>query len=260
MPGQAGTTAALIGTAVRMAADGGYPCMMFDCHYQNQRLSDYLYQKEYRGLGEYEGALGMDALFRYGKAGRLAQEQLRSAAISFLQERLFLIAGTRKSSPESFYQELAGASDDILRAGAGFDGHSLFDLEAGDRRETAGMLEGMDLIVVCFPQNPMIIREYFQKYSIPLSKCYFLLGNYDRRSRFNERNLRSHFRGFHSYNLGRLSHCTGYGDALCRQDGLRYLLRNLKKERLQKDADAMFRDLDRIRDQIQRRLDKGGYH
>lgn len=255
--GQAGTTAGMIGVAVKMAASSENKCILVDCHYQNQRLSDYLQKKQYRELGQYQGALGIDALFRYGKANQLSPEQLRSAAVSFMQEQLFLITGTRKNNAEVFYQELKECTNLLMQGAAQFGGHVFFDLEAGNRRETMSMLEQMDQIVVCFPQNPMVIQEYFQKYSLPLSKTYFLLGNYHRDSRFNKKNLRNHFRGLHSYNLGTMSYCSGYGDALCQGEGLRYLLRNISTRKAWQSSTILVQELEQIQNHLLQRFQGG---
>lgn len=258
--GQAGTTAGMIGVAVRIAACSGNKCILVDCHYQNQRISDYLHKKQYRELGQYQGALGLDALFRYGKTNEINAEQLRSAAVSFMQEQLFLITGTRKNNEKVFYQELHECTNLLMQAAGQFGGYVFFDLEAGNRRETLCVLEHMDQVVVCLPQNPMVIQEYFQKYSLPLSKTYFLLGNYHRDSRFNKNNLKNHFRGFHSYNLGTMSFCSRYGDALCQGEGLRYLLRNINTEKAWRRETILMQELEQIQEQLLQRLEGGGNH
>lgn len=229
--------------------------MLIDCHYHNCRLADYLYKKEYRELGQYRGALGIDALFRYGRSGQLNREQLRSAAISFMQEQLYLIIGTRKNNVQVFYQELKDTAAFLLQAAAEFQGYVFFDLEAGEQRETLSLMEQMDQLVICLPQNPMVIQEYFQKYSLPLSRTYFLLGNYRQESRFNRKNLQNHFRSFHSYNLGTLSYCCSYGDALVRGEGLRYLLKAESRGSTGRKGQGLIRELEQIQNQLIRRLE-----
>lgn len=255
VPGQAGVTASAIGVAVTMAAKGERSCVLVDCHYDNHRLSDYLWRYECKELGQYERALGMDALFRYGNAQSVTREQLRAAAISFMQEKLLLITGTRKNNAQLFYGQLQENLASILKAAKELQGYVFFDVESGNRMESLSLLEQMDQIIICMPQNPMVIQEYFRKYSFPLSKIYFLLGNYRKESGFNKRNLQKQFRNFHSYNIGTISYCSTYGDALCRGEGLRYLMRNTNTSQLWKKQSLLMEELEQVQKQLVSRLE-----
>lgn len=178
---------------------------------------------------EYFMDVGLDALIRNYKAGKLDDDIIENCCISLPNTGIHLLPGTCKSNRESFEYEMNSVFVNLISVIEEL-GHIIFiDVSSGDNLITEKTIDVSDVVVINLSQNISIMDDFFKKYNklIP-RKTFYLIGNYDKNSKYNINNIR---RRYHKYinlsNSGVIPYHTKYLDALCDGKVIEYLLENL---------------------------------
>ncbi|MGN0243129.1 MAG: hypothetical protein ACI4CT_03595 [Lachnospiraceae bacterium] len=201
-------------------------CWIMDMNCGHLSVAGYIDKNEFHGETSFRQTVGLDALIRYVKSQELDAGLLRSCAFSYLREYCLVIPGENGAERLHYDEEKQRVCDVIREIPIEEDEWLFLDLPSGKHSILFSCIEYLDLIVVCLPQNPNLIREFFQVNSIPLSKLLFLISSYQKDSCYSIRNMLHRFRAFRSYNVGVIPYSIQWHDALCNRNALSFFLKN----------------------------------
>lgn len=156
---------------------------------------------------------GIDSLARSIKSAPLDHETFYNASISLLNKRLNLLSGTTKCNQEFYENDMEKVINNIIRSAEKFYDVVYVDTNSGRSGFTMKVLDMADLIIVNLCQNKHVIEEYVSEYKLDQNKLFYLIGNYDRRSMNNIRNLRKQYKMMNSKNSAIIPYCTEFADA-----------------------------------------------
>lgn len=225
--GQTATTSNLLTIAITSAINSNKKNLITQSHYSLNNLEKPIIGTSATEISELFSDIGVDALSRYLKTGELDKETIEGCCISLLNKNLNILPGTTKSNEEIFENEMVKTLPYILKAAENYHDIVFVDTNAGNKNKiTNVLLDEADLIVVNLSQNAMIIDDYIQNYDIDENKTFFLIGNYNYRSRYNITNLIRKYEKFNKSNIAAIPYNVGYSDAQSNGEVIKYLLRN----------------------------------
>lgn len=165
--------------------------------------------------------IGIDAIMRHVGSGDRSAATIADCCVK-INEKLMFVPPTRRTK-EIYEGDFSRYTDIIPSLLDNYHTVSVFDIEAGFSGLSLKLLRNMDIVVVCLPQNPVVIEEYMENASVfPTEKVLYLFGRYDEDSVFNKANLCK------LYKLPKnkcmvMPYCTEYLDA-CNQSSIRTFL------------------------------------
>lgn len=175
---------------------------------------------------DYFQDIGMDALARSIKSAPLDEETFYNASYSLLRDKLFLLPGTTKNNQEFYEMDMEKVINNILKSAERFYDVVYIDTNSGKNNLSQQVVETSDLVIVNLNQNKWVIDRYFKEYKFNQSKVFYLIGNYDRRSMNNIRNLRRQYRSLNSQNSAVIPYCTEFTDAMSNGNLIDFILKN----------------------------------
>lgn len=185
--------------------------------------------------GQYFADTGLDAVIRHFKSGDVSREQVENCSIR-VSENLFLLAGTRTSSKESYENRTVQSMiTHIISIIEKFYAIVLVDTNSGINEQSMEVIKECDFVVVALRQNRTMIEEFINSRLFPENKVFFLIGNYDSQSRYNINNLRRIYKEISKKNSAVIPYNTQYMDAVSEDRVMRYVRENL-------DADETYSD------------------
>lgn len=185
--GQAGTTSNLLATAVMSSALLQKNIFILHNHYSDLSLEKALLGKNARqDLFE---DIGLDFLLRNNKIPDLSESIINNAVISLFNSKIHLLPGTNKEYKEQFEAEMVEMTPAILGSVNQYYDLVFMDLAPGYGVPSQSLLKIADFIVVNLPQNIYSIDYYFAKYHFPQEKILYIIGKYNKDSRYNIKNL-----------------------------------------------------------------------
>lgn len=160
--------------------------------------------------------IGIDALARSIKSAPLDIDNFYNASVSILnkQQQLHLLPGTRKSNQEYYEADMEKVINNILTYAVSFYDMVFVDTNSGKNYLSQLVLEKSDLIIVNLPQNKRVLDDYFNEYQFNSKKVFYIIGDYDRRSKNNIKNLRKQYKKLNSKNSAIIPYCTEFSDAI----------------------------------------------
>lgn len=199
--------------------------------------------------------VGIDALARSIKSAPLDKENFYNCSISLLNKRLNLLAGTTKSNQEFFENDMEKVINKILKSAEQYYDIVFIDTNSGKNGFTMQVLEKSDLVVINLSQNISIINNFFNEYEFDPKKTFYLIGNYDRNSRNNIRNLRKQYKLLNSSNSSVIPYNTEFLDAQSDGQLIDFITRNIGVTKL--DGNKYF--MDKVAEASKKILKKAGW-
>lgn len=143
---------------------------------------------------------GIDALIRFVKFNALDQESLENYATTIIDGKLDLIRKTQMSQRASFRKDLVDVYGALVYGGLKYYDIIISDV-TGDYFDNEGLLETSDIVVVNLNQNKTVLDQFFNSevYHKIKDKSFFILGRYQKQSKYSAKNL------VRKYGLGSLS-------------------------------------------------------
>lgn len=234
-PGQAGTTTSLLAAATCMGLEYSARLLLLGL----LREEDEVVQRAFYQPEKHPSSLpdtGVDALLRLLQNRKLETRMLRDYAQPLLRERLDVLPGSIK--PSAGFADLAARwleplLDTARRA------YDLVLLDGGSGT-ASGWREELrnraDLIVVCLPQNRLLLERFFQSpASAKLNgqKTILVFGQLDPASSLTVNNLQRRFRW--QQPAFPIMHNTGWLDAVQHGEAIPYWFRNRRAQRQQEN-------------------------
>jgi len=177
------------------------------------------------GFMEHLEDIGIDVLFRNQMVNNITPDTIKNAAISYYSEHLHFIPGTTKGNLLQYNQNLKDLFPAIYETSEKIYDFVFIDAPDGYGEATQMLLNESDCIVVNLPPYKPVIDDYFNKYHLPSEKLLYLIGRYDRNSRYNIRNLVRSFNSMRN-KIAAVPYNVGFMDALSDAEIIRYLQKN----------------------------------
>ncbi len=193
IPGQSGTTSNLLASAVMSSVILKKSIFILHNHFSDYSLEKAVIGKN-AGPGLFEN-IGLDSLLRSTKIPDLSESTIDDSVISLFNNRLHMLPGTTKEYRDQFESEMLERIPAIVNSVNKYYNLVFMDLVPGYGIQSQILLENADLIVVNLTQDVNSIDNYFAKYHFPKEKVVYIIGRYNKNSRYNINNLE---RSYHS--------------------------------------------------------------
>jgi len=186
--GQAGTSANMI--AVAMMNDLLYQkkSILLQTHFDLNQLEAWLLERKKREL-VCDYRVGIDQLIQGILSGMNTRQLLMDCCLSVTEECIDFLPGTNAKHREVYEQGLQEAYHTILNLAQQCYEDVFIDACTGMNPFMEKLWDEADYVVVCLSQNIRILNDFFQNYTYDRKKTLFLIGNYDKRSELNLKNL-----------------------------------------------------------------------
>ncbi|NLK27903.1 MAG: hypothetical protein GX306_06125 [Clostridiales bacterium] len=216
--GQAGTTSNLLTISILMGLLYEKKCLLTHTHFTLNNLEAPLVGSNSKDVetSSFFQDVGLDALIRNFKAAKLKQEDIENCCISFPDIHLCLLPGTSKRNRISFEYEMDLLVLSLLKNMEESMDIVFVDLCSGHNSLSSKIISEADLTVINLSQNIELMDTYFSSFEkvLPGNKFY-LIGNYDSKSKYNLNNLQRRYRKYiKTNNSGVIPYNTAFLDAL----------------------------------------------
>lgn len=201
--GSSGVTSNLACVSIASAMKYSYKSILIENHYQKNKLGSIL-KYQWANYAEREENfqfrhIGIDYIinqfsnsrfdgnkvkYLYGKVKEPARV-IKEASLEILDNTLYYIPVSYQFNQQTFDYNLYGNIKDILDATEIFADITYIDTSNQNNLSSKIILEEVDLVVVNLIQNASMIQYFFDNYSSILSKCVFLISNYNKNSSLN---------------------------------------------------------------------------
>ena len=216
--GQTGTTSNLLVTALIAGQYFNKSGLITQTHFNYNNLEaplleanadNYKFRKFFREIG-------IDALARNFKLEKLSKEWLDYCCTDIENSNIKLLPGTTQTVRESFDYEMDIVMLPLLKAIEEYSDHIFVDISSGSNPLSMKLMGEADIVVVNLSQNMNVINLFFENYRDKLpDKVFYIIGNYDYRSKYNLNNIRKKYHKYiASKNSDVIPYNTGYHDAL----------------------------------------------
>lgn len=228
MHGQTGQSSNVLAIISAIALKQKVRILILQSHFDMNNLEASLYQKsmmekEFDFWDDY----GIDTLLRNMKLNRIDEKMIYNSCYSFLDERVHLLPGTKQVNKEIYEHTFFNSFETILNEARKHYDYIFIDVNSGRGELTQKSIECADMVMVNLSQNPQLIDNFFDDNKIDRSKNVYVIGNYDRRSRYNRRNLINTFPGLTKDNTAVIEYCVSYRDAIWNSSVLSFFRKNI---------------------------------
>lgn len=227
--GQTGTTSSL----AAIALTGSYRCkkkvLLTQTHFGNQELEEIILGGK-QGEEIYQN-IGLDALLRLVRTNNLTDgidvtQIMKDYIISLGKVGLDLLCGTRKEFRTVLEEEMVMYLPFLYhRLDDDYD-LILTDTAFGKNRLSQSLWNEADLLVVTLNQNISVIRNTLMEYQFPLEKTIFILGNYQKNSVYNKRNLEKQYKELRG-RLYDVPSLVAFMDSISNRELISFYLKNM---------------------------------
>lgn len=231
--GQTGMTSNILVLSLLSAIFYKKSCLVTQTHFNYNNLEAPLIERNSKPASDYFMDVGIDALVRNFKSGRLDWEQVENCCISLTNTRLSLLPGTTKANRESFDYAIGMVIPRVFVAMDPFYDCMFIDTNPGMKDLSIRLMQEADLTVINLSQNLEIVNLYFQHYDklIPGRK-FFLFGAYDANSKYNINNIRKRYASITKSNSGVIPYNTAFKDAQVDSRLIEFIKKNLNANSL----------------------------
>lgn len=227
---QTGTTCNLVAVATMMVLEYRLKVLVTHNHFDRSALETSFIDRDYvKNELSSLNDVGIDALSSFIKYNKMDKDNISRFTTTILKNKLDLLAGTSITNKELYMKDINEVIDVILAYAKSYYDLIFVDVAPGQADTAKKIFEHSDLIVVNLNQNYNIIEHFFENYKEYKDKCFYLLGKYDRNSRFNVKSLQRKF-GIKS-NIGLVPYNIEFSDACCEAKSIDFMLRNLKADK-----------------------------
>ncbi len=215
--GQTGTTSNLLATALIAGQYFNKNGLLTQTHFNYNNLEAPLLEanadnNKYR---KFFREIGIDALARNFKVEKLTKEWLDYCCTEIANTNMKLLPGTTQTVRESFDYEMDIVMLPLLKAIEAYCDNIFIDISSGSNPLSIKLMGEADIIIVNLSQNMNVINLFFENYKDKLpDKIFYIIGNYDYRSKYNLNNIRKKYHKYiNSKNSDVIPYNTGYHDA-----------------------------------------------
>lgn len=233
--GKNGVTSNLASVSIMLALEQRCKSILFENHCHMINLERVLIRKKSTDLLKEEenyfyNHLGMDSLIKKIHSNLYSKELLLKSSLNFLDHGIYYIPQSKLMNKELFEYELNQVIHPFLEQVKEISPVTFIDTAGCSNLSTKVILSKADLVVVNLSQDPQIIDHFFENYSSLTSKVVYLLGSYNRNSKFNLSNIR---RKYHikKEQIAVIPYNVAFRDSLIEGDTISFLLRNQKCKR-----------------------------
>lgn len=226
--GQSRITSNMLAIAVVTTILSDYKTLITGTHFTLNNLEGPLigYQSS-KHKEEYFRDVGVDALIRSLKSAPLDEETIENCCFSLLNNRLSLLPGTMKNNKDYFHEDMEKLVINMLRYIEAFHDFVFIDTNSGLNDLTHKVIEEADLLVINLNQNIMMLNQILKEPMLDGKKIFYLIGNYDKASKYNIHNLRRMYKKLNNKNSSVIPYNTEFQDAICDGKILDFIKSNL---------------------------------
>jgi hypothetical protein len=233
--GQTGTTSNMLAVALTISLAGRKRCLLTQTHFNFNNLEAPLVGSNSKNTAssDYFRDVGLDALIRNFKSCKLNRDILDNCCVTFQNTNISLLPGTSKSNKDSFEYEMNNVLLNLLRTMEELTGILFIDICSGDNPLSLKIIADSDLTVVNLSQNIGMIDTFLNNNKETMQKkVFFLMGNYDRQSKYNLQNLRRRYwKQISVLNSGTIPYNANFLDAMNDGKVIEFLKANLGCEK-----------------------------
>ncbi len=219
--GQSGTTSNLLVIAMMMAFVKKSKVLVINLQPANYSMERALLSTRY--MEQMEG-IGIDMLIRSLIINELNEETIKNASLNFFGEQLHIVPGTTKDLL-TFRRDILNLFPAILKKVDKLYDFVFVDAPSGFNDELQMLLYESDRMVINLPQYKPVIDDYFNGQPITENKSLYLIGKYDRNSRYNLKNLGRSI-PYMKNKITAIPHNIGYLDSLSDAEVIKFLQKN----------------------------------
>ena len=159
---------------------------------------------------------GMDRLIRSYKAGHLSTSSIREESI-MISENLWILPGGRQRAREIYDDRHTREIENrVLELAHETVGNTIVELNPGYSQRTMKQIAASDILVICVSQDNRMLTELMRDGQIPKGKkkTVFLLGMYDRKSRYVAHYYTSRYALLRGQKLFKMPYLSDFRDAI----------------------------------------------
>ncbi len=227
--GQARITSNMLAVAVVSTILSDYRMLITGTHFTLNNLEGPLigYQS-IKHKDEFFRDVGIDALIRSLKSAPLDEETIENCCFSLLNNRLSLLPGTMKNNKDYFHEDMEKLVINMLRYIEVFHDLVFIDTNPGMNDLTRKVIHEADLLVVNLNQNLNMLNHVLKEPLFEDKKTFYLIGNYDKASKYNIYNLRRMYKKLNRKNSSVIPYNTEFQDAISDGELIDFVKRNLQ--------------------------------
>lgn len=237
--GQAKTTSNMIAIAIFSTILYEQNNMIMQTNFNFNNLELPLVGTHTKVVGEYfNGDIGIDALSRSIKSEPLNKEVIHNCSISMLNQGLNLLPGTTKLNREHYEDKLIPVLPGILRSIEENYDIIFIDTNSGMSDEiTKRVIQMSDIVVVNLCQSKAVLEEYFNNnpFEEINNKLFYLLGNYDKKSKYSVTNIKRIYKNFIKNNIAVIPYYTKYMDSISSGNAISFMESCLENDKTEEN-------------------------
>jgi len=228
---QTGTTCNLVAVATMTVLKYRIKVLMAHNHFDRSTLETSFIDRDYvKNELSSLNDVGIDALSSFAKFNKMDKDNISRYTTTIIRNKLELLAGTSITNKELYMKDINEVIDIILSSAKSYYDLIFVDIAPGQADVNKKILDLSDLIVINLNQNYNIIEHFFEEYGDYKEQCMFLLGRYDKNSRYNVKALQRKF-GIKANNIGLIPYNIEFADACCEAKAIDFIMRNLKADK-----------------------------
>ncbi len=228
--GKAGITSNIAAISTFMALEMQIRIILFENHFNLNNLENGFLENSYDDFVMespfYYHHLGIDQVMKQLDSHIGIQEVIKDAALEPITEKLFYIPQSNTGNKEVFEYELNQILEILLKELEKFAQIVFVDTAVSDNLTTKTILDKADFIVMNLCQDPFLLMDCFRRFHSIRKKCIYLLGNYDRYSRYTIKYVIRKFE-IPKERIAVIPYNTGFKDALSLGRLVAFLSRNM---------------------------------
>lgn len=244
--GNSGVTSNLACISIASAMEYSYKSVLIENHYQKNRLGSMLkYQWRTNLEKDYQfKKVGIDYIIQQFENNRYEEDMVKGthstdqepakiieeASLEILDHTLYYIPVNYLYNQQTFDYNLYHNIKDIMEATENFADITFIDTSSQNNLSSKIILNEVDLVVVNLVQNPNMIQYFFDNYSSILSKCVFLISNYNKKSSLNLNKI-SKIHSINKFMIAAIPYNIEYQEAVSRGTVVEFIARNYKCSR-----------------------------
>lgn len=227
--GKSCVTSNLAGVSISIAISYSKKAVIFENHSNINNLENIfinhkrkLYIKE---EADYCYHIGIDSIIKRIQSNFCDENMILDAAIRIIENSIYYLPQSTKGNIEVFKSDLYNAIENIIEISSKNFDITYIDTESDNNISTKFILEKADLIVVNFAQDLNILEHFFKNYKNLVSKSIFLIGNYNKNSKYNISNISRKF-NINKNNIVGIPYNFKYKEALADGKAVEFIIRN----------------------------------
>lgn len=228
--GKAGITSNMAAMSVFLALEMQTRIILFENHFNLNNIENSFLENSYEDfLMEspfYYHHIGIDQVMKRMDSHMGLQGVIRDAVLEPITEKLFYIPKSNTGNKEVFEYELNKILEILLKELNQFAQMVFIDTAVSDNLTTKTILEKADFIIMNICQDPFLLVDCFRRFSSIRNKCIYLLGNYDRYSRYTVKYVMRNFE-IPKERIAVIPYNTEFRDALSLGKLIPFLSRNV---------------------------------